>query len=93
MMKISPSEVEELERIYPGIATSIQRFEGAELPACTHCGSTDTADVQVGIIGRTICLASSTTKFKLIPNGPKPGKYFCNTCRKFFTPDTEREER
>ncbi len=25
-----------------------------------------------------------STKFKLIANGPKPGKYFCNTCSEFF---------
>jgi hypothetical protein len=38
----------------------------------------------MGIIGRAISIAAATTKFKLIPNGPKPGKYFCYICDKFF---------
>ena len=93
MLKISQSEVEELEQIYPGIARSIERFEDAELPACPFCGSNDTADVQVGVIGRTICLASSTTKFKLISNRPKPGEYFCNACGSFFPQDIQKEDK
>jgi hypothetical protein len=92
MMKITQSEVEELEQIYPGIASSIKSFEDAEVPVCPLCGSADTADVQVGVIGRTICLVSATTKVKLIPNGPKPGRYFCNTCGNFFNLDSEKEE-
>jgi len=54
------------------------------LPQCPRCGSKDTADVQCGIIGRTINIAAATTRFKLIPNGPAPGKYFCNACDEFF---------
>jgi hypothetical protein len=73
-----------LENRYPGITESILRFERAELPACPRCGSQDTANVQVGLIGRTIDIAAATTKFKLIPNGPKPGAYFCNACGEFF---------
>ena len=46
--------------------------------------SEDTADVQVGIVRRTIQIAAATTKFKLIPNNPKRGSYFCNTCKKLF---------
>lgn len=76
--------LEKLEKDYPGITSTILRFENAELPPCVHCESKDTADVQIGIIGRTIAIKSMTKKFFLIPNGPKQGKYFCNSCRKFF---------
>ena len=69
-----------LERDYPGITSNIRYFEEAELPSCTHCGSNDTASVQIGIIGRTIAIAGMTRKFFLIPNGPAPGKYFCGKC-------------
>lgn len=34
--------------------------------------------------GRTIYVAAATTKFKLIPNGPKPVKYFCNAFDEYF---------
>jgi hypothetical protein len=73
-----------LENDYPGITDNIMYFEEAELPACTHCGSNDTASVQIGIIGRTIAIVSMTRKFYLIPNGPAPGKYFCRTCKKYY---------
>jgi len=73
-----------MESQHTGMIEQIMRFENAELPNCAHCGSADTADVQVGIIGRTIYIASATTKFQLIPNGHLPGRYFCNHCRKFF---------
>jgi hypothetical protein len=61
-----------------------------ELPSCPHCGSGDTASVQVGIIGRTIYIAGSTRKFKLVPNmKDKKGKYFCNDCKKYFGDEEE----
>ncbi len=70
---------------YPGITEQLHSFEEAELPSCPHCGSGNTASVQVGIIGRTINLAASTKKFKLVPNVvDRLGKYFCNDCKKFF---------
>lgn len=84
MLKISQQQIKEMEIQYPGITESISRFESASLPMCIHCGSTDTADVQVGIIGRTIYICTATTKFKLIPNGPKPGNYWCNACKRYF---------
>ena len=56
------------------------RFENAELPPCTYCQSKITAYVQVGVIDRTICINGATTKFRLLPNGPKPGKYYSNDC-------------
>lgn len=84
MLKIDAETLDDMERQHPGIRETIRWFEGQTLPACTRCGSANTADVQCGVIGRTIYLAAATTKFKLIPNGPKPGKYFCNGCRRFF---------
>ena len=84
MLKIANKELVRLEKQYPGIANQIQQFENAVLPQCPRCGSKDTADVQCGIIGRTINIAAATTRFKLIPNGPAPGKYFCNACDEFF---------
>jgi RNA polymerase-binding transcription factor DksA len=74
-----------MERQYPGITEQYLRFEEAKLPSCSHCGSRDTASVQVGIIGRTIYLAGASKKFKLVPNiSDQKGKYFCNACNKFF---------
>lgn len=84
MLRISKKEMEHAEGMYPGIAKQIRTFEAAVLPACAHCGSDNTADVQCGVIGRTMCIASATTKFKLLMNGPLPGRYFCNACRKYF---------
>lgn len=84
MLTITQEEIESLEVRYQGIKEQILRFENAILPVCSHCGSVYTSDVQVGIIGRTINIAAATTKFKLIPNGPRPGRYFCNHCHKFF---------
>ena len=73
------------EEQYPGITEQFNHFEQAELPSCPHCGSANTASVQVGIIGRTIMLAGLSKKFKLVPNmKDKQGKYFCNECGKFF---------
>lgn len=78
------SRLEKLERDYPGITSNIRHFEDAELPSCAHCGSGDTASVQIGIIGRTMAIAGMTRKFRLIANGPKPGKYFCRTCQRYY---------
>ena len=48
---------------------------------------TNTASVQVGVIGRTIYMASATSKFHRVPNSEQAlGKYFCNRCRQYFTP-------
>lgn len=61
-----------------------RRFTQMEVPPCPRCGTSNTASVQVGVIGLTIRLAATCSKFKLIPNGPKPGNWFCNSCGKFF---------
>lgn len=89
MIKVSQTIIEEMEARYPGITHTIMHFENAVLPICTYCGSTNTADVQIGIIGYTIYLATATSKFKLIPNEPRPGRYFCNACKQFFSVNHE----
>ena len=87
MLKVDQNTLDEMERQHPGLVKTIMRFENDELPACPYCASDNTAEVQVGIIGRTIYLASATTKAKLVPNAMnKLGKYFCNQCHKFFDP-------
>ena len=84
MLKIDKQALARIEQLHPGVRETILRFEEAILPVCSRCGSENTADVQCGIIGRTINIATVTTKIKLIANGPKPGKFFCNTCKEFF---------
>jgi hypothetical protein len=85
MLRFSEDKMLKLESDYPGIREEILRFENAVLPICSFCGSTNTANVQVGINGRTIAITAATTKFKLFPNGPKKGSYFCNDCTKYFS--------
>jgi len=68
------------------------RFMNIEVPPCTHCGSTRTASVQVGVVWVTIQLAATCPKFKLIPNGPKPGDWFCKSCGHFFDVPSEPEK-
>lgn len=88
MLKVDQKTLDEMERKHEGIVKSIMRHENADLPACPHCKSRDTADVLCGIIGRTIEMASATTKVTLVANSP-PGRYRCNACRKYFgTPHT-----
>jgi hypothetical protein len=84
MLKVKPSDLEGFERSHPGIRTQILRIESALLPACPACDSTNTADVEVGLVGRTLSIASATTKFHLVPYGPKPGDFFCRDCRRYF---------
>jgi hypothetical protein len=62
----------------------LRRFTEMDVPRCPCCGGADTASVQVGVIGLTIRLAATCRKFKLIPNGPKPGQWFCQACEQFF---------
>jgi len=84
MLKVDQATLEHMEAGYPGILQEIRYFEGAELPPCSHCGSTECADVQCGVIGCMINIAAAITKFKLIANGPKLGNFFCNACTRFF---------
>jgi len=85
--------LDKLERDYPGISESIRHYDEAEIPVCPQCGSNDTASVQIGIVGRTIAIAGMTRKFFLIPNGPRPGKYFCRACRQYFDQEESQSER
>lgn len=82
-------ETYDREEVYQEI---YQRFTRMEVPPCTRCGASNTASVQVGVIGLTIRLAATCSKFKLIPNGPKPGNWFCNSCNKFFDVPYEVKE-
>jgi hypothetical protein len=84
MLNIDQEVLDNIELQYPGIGKSIRYREEAALHECSLCGSDDTAKVGAGIIGYSINLAAATTKFKLIQNGPRPGEYFCNSCKKFF---------
>jgi len=84
MLKVNKETLDHMESQHEGIIEQIMRFENAVLPSCPHCQSENTADVQVGVVGRTIYILSATTKFRLIPNGPKPGKYYCHDCGKYF---------
>ena len=88
MLLVTAEEIQRMEERYPGISEQIHRFEQAELPSCTTCGSDDTSSVQCGVIGRTISISTATTKFKLIPNkpttGPSVGDYYCRSCETNF---------
>jgi hypothetical protein len=85
MLKVDQNTLDEMERQHPGLVKTIMHFENDELPACSHCGSGNTAVVNVGIVGRSIYLVTATTKVKLVPNPVnKLGKYFCQECKEFF---------
>ena len=92
MLKQTKKQLAQWEKQYDGITKQIMQFEKAVLPLCPKCGSNNTADVQVGIIGRTMNISTATTKFRLIANGPKPGDYVCNDCNTFFDLETASDE-
>lgn len=73
------------EQDYPGFIDMVRSYENAILPPCDQCGSADTAKVSAGIVSRSIHLAAATTKFKLNPTFP--GRFYCNTCEAYFTPE------
>jgi len=85
MLKIDNGTMGRMEAQHPGIRESIRRREEETLPVCPRCGSAHTAGVGCGVVGRTIYIAAATTKFKLVPNLPKPGEYYCNDCNEFFS--------
>lgn len=84
MIKKTKDEIRQMEKNYPGITESIWGFEFAVLPPCPHCGSEDTAQIQCGIIGRTIHIASATSRIKLLFNYDGKGQFHCNTCAERF---------
>src|SRR5947207_15896039 len=91
MIKVPSDQIRELEKVYPGIIRLIGYFETLQLPPCPFCSSPDTALVMVGCVGRSINIAAATTKATLIANGPKPGKRFCNTSRRYAESGATRD--
>jgi len=86
MIKISEAQLARIEAAYPGIRRMVAEFESLVLPPCEHCGSRDTSAVQAGSLGRTIALASATSKFHVTANGLEEGSLHCNDCRRYFGP-------
>ncbi|MCB1205190.1 MAG: hypothetical protein KDN18_13095 [Verrucomicrobiae bacterium] len=86
MIKLSSKRLAEIEVDYPGFLESLAYFESLELPPCKHCGSTNTAAVQAGVVGRAFRLAQATTKFCLTASGSTEGSLWCRECGKFFGP-------
>ena len=84
MLNISEAGLDSLDKSHPGIKKSILEIEAKVLPACVHCGSDDTASVGMGLVGRSMRMAGAPTKYHLIPGGPRPGEFFCNSCREYF---------
>ena len=85
MLKVSHSEIQQMEREYRGIADTILYFENMTIPRCPFCGSSDTAISQVGIIGRTLRIVHATKKFHLCASASQVhGKYFCNKGRHYY---------
>lgn len=82
MIKVNDESLNNMEEQYPGIKKQIFDYERQKIPACRFCKSEDTAQVEFGIIGRTINIAAATTKFKLGAKGNK--RQYCNACSKFF---------
>jgi len=76
---------EDYQERHPGFITMVVHYENAILPICPYCGSWHTAKVGAGIVGVAIHLLAATTKFKLNPNNP--GRYYCNICEGYFTPE------
>ncbi|HYM44262.1 MAG TPA: hypothetical protein VET46_16000 [Steroidobacteraceae bacterium] len=83
MLRVNDHQLSQLEAQHPGIREEIYRLEDTRLPRCPHCESADTAHVIVGAIGRTIGIATATSKVALVPND-KAGAYRCNACHRFF---------
>lgn len=84
MLKITSTRLDELEIEFPEIRSQVLGFEHAQLPPCPKCGSPDTAAVSIGCVGRSLTIATATSKIRLLPNGPAPGPHYCNTCSGFF---------
>jgi len=85
MLRYSEEELLEMDAGYPGVLEQILSYEALVLPACTACGSEDTAKSLCGLIGRTMTISAATTKAKLIPYKTDFTRdYFCNECKEFF---------
>ena len=83
MLRVAEDSLERMEPLYPGIRKTVAYYESLYLPRCPICASEDTAKVSAGITGRSIQVASATTRMHLRPSG-HPADYFCNKCRQYF---------
>lgn len=61
----------------------LKEYQEKCMPHCTVCGSDNTAEVNCGLAGTSIYLATRTQKFHLRANG-KPAQYYCNACQQYF---------
>lgn len=75
--------MKEAENSYEGVASQILRFDNRVLPPCPYCNSTDTAVIMRAAIGRTITIASATTKAKIYLGDGK-GNFYCHACKQQF---------
>jgi hypothetical protein len=62
MLNVGEDTLETMEHLYPGIRKTVKYYESLYLPRCPTCASEDTAKVSAGSIGRSIHVASATTK-------------------------------
>ena len=85
MLKVTPQELEGMDRDWPGLREQVLHFESVHLPDCVRCGFTRTAAVTVGS-GRPNVIASCTSKLVPILNGVPPGAFWCHGCEEFFDP-------
>jgi hypothetical protein len=83
MLTASDEWIRKAEAMYPGFRKTLDYYEALALPPCPRCGSTHTAKVSSGLVGRSISLAAATTKMKLVPNG-HPADFHCGGCEQFF---------
>jgi hypothetical protein len=83
MLKVTSARLVELESSYPGLTETVEYYEALELPSCRACGSSNTAQVSAGLVGRSMAVAAATTKIRLVPNRGN-GKYYCNDCDRWF---------
>jgi hypothetical protein len=75
--------IEEFEKRYPGIGETIQYYDSLVLPLCPRCGSSRTAKVITGVVGRSLALRAATQKVHLLANG-HPGHFCCRDCHVYF---------
>jgi hypothetical protein len=83
MLKVNEKWLRDAEQHHPGIRQTIDYYEALDLPPCPGRGSSDTAAVSAGIVGRSIHVGAATTKMHLLPNGI-PEDYYCNACERYF---------
>lgn len=87
MLKIPAAELAILEKDYPGILKTIESMENSASPPCPVCGSVEASTFVVGTTGRTIALASATTRCHLVPNTKADSEgmtWYCASCQHAF---------